>query len=60
MAKTEDKPEAKAKEPTMAERVEALESAVHGLQVKHGNQQKQIDSLNEVNELRLRSRGLIG
>lgn len=58
MAKTE--PEAKAKEPTLAERMDAMESAVHGLQTKHGLQDKRLDALETVNDLRLRSRGLIG
>lgn len=46
------------KTPSLADRVEALEKAVHGLQIKHGQQGKQLDALNEVNALRLKSRGL--
>lgn len=46
-------------ELTADERIAALESAVHGLQVKHGLQDKRIEALESVNELRLRSRGLI-
>jgi hypothetical protein len=37
--KADDKPV----EPSMEDRVAALESAVHGLQIKHGNQQKTMD-----------------
>lgn len=53
MAKAEDKA------PTADERIEALEKAVHGLQVKHGLQDKRLDKLEVVNDTRLRSRGLI-
>lgn len=53
-----DKKDAGAeKAPTMEDRMSALESAVHGLQIKHGQQGKQLDALNEVNALRLKSRG---
>ena len=47
------------REQLLEQRLAALESAVHGLKIKHGQQDKRLDGLEEVNSLRLRSRGLI-
>lgn len=57
MAKEEKAATEKA--PTGDERLIALEKAVHGLQTKHGQQDKRLDNLETVNDTRLRSRGLI-
>lgn len=49
-SKTDDKAasaqaDPKALKPSSEDRIAALESALHGLQVKHGNQQKTIDKM---------------